>query len=104
LTVRNVGRIICCVQITVQPWIERSPALCTLYQESPCEFWGRLMSTLAPEGPQDDDFIEMILLVVDGAHRRYISVERLLPRVWVRFLLPTMSFGQMVTFCCHQNA
>ena len=92
------------MQITVQPWIERNIALCTLYNESPCEFWGRLMSAFDPDGPIDDLFTDMILLVVDGAHRRYISVARGLPRVWVRFLLPTMSFGQMVFFCVRENA
>jgi len=81
----------------VCPYIEDNVEARGVFATNQGEFWARLFD-------ERDEFSTKIpLLVCDGAHRRYVCVQRNLPRMYAMFLRPTISFAEMVLFytCNH---
>ena len=77
-------------QIWVVPYIENDEAAVAVYLKSPLLFWKRWFDV-------DDDFHKSIpALVVDGAHRRYVSLSLSIVQLRCNFLQPTMSVYEMV--------
>ena len=80
----------------VLPFIEDRADLIELYKDDRASFWLRLLFPL--EG--DTLFQDCMFLIIDGAHRRYVSRILALLRMWSRFLPPTMSYGALVSCVC----
>ena len=77
-------------QIWVVPYIENDEAAVAVYLKNPLLFWKRWFDV-------DDDFHKSIpALVVDGAHRRYVSLSLSIVQLRCNFLQPTMSVYEMV--------
>ena len=79
--------------ITV-PYIETSFELCALYLDNIGAFWVRLLKF----DPDDAECAKVQFLVIDGAHRRWVSMKLLVEMMWSRFLQPCMSYGDLVCF------
>ena len=74
----------------VVPYIEGNAAAVEMYKNDEAQFWGRLMD------PTDDFRKEISMLLVDGAHRIYISRHLKLEDVRVCFVKPAISSGELV--------
>ena len=79
-------------QVWIMPYIEKSPMLCALYMEDEGRFWIRLWD------PNDSIHQTVMCLIIDGAHRRHVSLEyalRFMRSLWLR---PTTSVNELVCF------
>ena len=77
-------------QIWVVPHIEDNDEAVEVYNNNPLFFWKRWFDV-------NDEFHKTIpALVVDGAHRRYVSLSLNIVQLRCNFLQPTMSVYEMV--------
>ena len=77
-------------QIWVVPYIENNPEAVEVYLNNPLLFWKRWFDV-------NDEFHKIIpALVVDGAHRHFVSLELMLVQMSSNFLQPTISVYEMV--------
>ena len=81
------------------PFIECSAELCKLYLEDIGAFWVRLLKF----DPDDAECAKVEFLIIDGAHRRWVSMKLLIKMMWSRFLQPSMSYGDLVCLGSHEN-
>ena len=78
------------LQVMVVPYIEDNNLAMEEFRSDEPAFWRRLLD------PNDVFARTIKLLVVDGAHRRFISVELKLESMFVIYLKPNISFGELV--------
>ena len=77
-------------QILVVPYIEDNDEAVAIYNNNPLFFWKRWFDV-------NDEFHKIIpALVVDGAHRHFVSLELMLVQMSSNFLQPTISVYEMV--------
>ena len=77
-------------QIWVVPYIEDNEEAVTVYLNNPLFLWKRWFDV-------NDEFHKTIpALVVDGAHRRFVSLNLCIVQLRCNFLQPTMSVYEMV--------
>ena len=77
-------------QILVVPYIEDNDEAVAIYNNNPLFFWKRWFDV-------NDEFHKIIpALVVDGAHRRFVTVKLQIVQMRANFLQPTMSIFEIV--------
>jgi hypothetical protein len=78
------------LQVWLMPFIEHLPKICELYKNNEALFWIRLWD------PNDKLRDEVMCVIIDGAHRRHVSIKlelKFMRSLWVR---PTASVNELV--------
>jgi hypothetical protein len=84
------------LQVLVVPYIEDNPAAMEVYQADEGKFWVRLFTP-------GDAFSEINMIVVDGAHRLYVSNQLKLKEMRTLFARPTISICQQTALGHSRN-
>ena len=83
-------------QVVLLPFIEDHDKAMDVWEEDESKFWGLLFS-------EDEYFKTIPLLVIDGAHRLHVCVDKDISLMRACFLRPTISIAQQTCLSHDQN-
>jgi hypothetical protein len=78
------------LQVWLMPFIEHLPKICELYNTNEAQFWIRLWD------PNDELRDEIMCVIIDGAHRRHVSMKLAIESMRSLWVRPTASVNELV--------